>query len=68
MMHVIYSERLALFIHRITLAKRTREVQPVLFVRESSTQLFNVFAGYACKSIYDSVDLVLEVFCKGSEF
>ena len=31
--------RLALFIHRITLAKRTREVQSALLVRESNTQL-----------------------------
>ena len=30
---------------------------------------FNVFAGYVCKLIYDSVDFqVSEVFCKGSEF
>ena len=31
--------RLALFIHRITLTKRTREVRSALLVRESNTQL-----------------------------
>ena len=35
----IYSTRLALFIHGITSAKRTHEVQPVALVGESSTQL-----------------------------
>ena len=35
----IYSARLALFIHGITSAKRTREVRPAVLVRESSTQL-----------------------------
>ena len=37
--HVIYSTRLALFIHGITSAKRMREVQPAVLVRESNTQL-----------------------------
>ena len=35
----IYSTRLALFIHGITSAKRTRELRPMVLVRESSTQL-----------------------------
>ena len=35
----IYSARLALFIHGIMSAKRTREVRPAVLVRESSTQL-----------------------------
>ena len=35
----IYSTRLALFIHRITSTKRTREVLLAELVRESSTQL-----------------------------
>ena len=35
----IYSARLALFIHGIISSKRTREVQPAVLVRESSTQL-----------------------------
>ena len=35
----IYSARLALFIHGITSAKRTREVRPAVLVRKSSTQL-----------------------------
>ena len=35
----IYSTRLALFIHGITSAKRTREVRPTVLYRESSTQL-----------------------------
>jgi hypothetical protein len=41
MARAIYSARLAIFIHRITSAKRTREVRPAvgLLVRESSTQL-----------------------------
>ena len=39
MMRAINSARLALFIHRITSAKRTREVRPALLVGESSTQL-----------------------------
>ena len=39
MLRIIYSTRIALFIHEITSAKRTHEVQPALFVRESSTQL-----------------------------
>ena len=39
MTHAINSARLALFIHRITSAKRTREVQPALLVGESSTRL-----------------------------
>ena len=34
-----YSIRLALFIHGITSAKRTREVRPAVLRRESSTQL-----------------------------
>ena len=37
-----YSTRLALFIHGITSAKRTREVRPAVLVRESSTQLVNM--------------------------
>ena len=39
MTRAINSARLALFIHRITSAKRTREVRPALLVGESSTQL-----------------------------
>ena len=39
MTRVINSARLALFIHRITSAKRTLEVRPALLVGESSTQL-----------------------------
>ena len=39
MMHAIYCTRLALFIHKITSAKKTREVRPAILVRESSTQL-----------------------------
>ena len=39
MTHAINSARLALFIHRITSAKRTGEVRPALLVEESSTQL-----------------------------
>ena len=35
----IYSTRLALFIHGITSAKRTREVRPAVLLRESSAQL-----------------------------
>ena len=35
----VYSTRLALFIHGITSAKKTREVRPAILVRESSTQL-----------------------------
>ena len=35
----IYSTRLALFIHGITSAKRTREVRPAVLRRESSAQL-----------------------------
>ena len=35
----VYNARLALFIHGITSAKRMREVQPAVLVRESSTQL-----------------------------
>ena len=35
----IYSTRLALFIHRITSAKRTCKVWPALLFRESRTQL-----------------------------
>ena len=35
----IYSTRLALFIDRITSAKRTREVRPAVLRRESSAQL-----------------------------
>jgi hypothetical protein len=35
----IYSAGLALFIYGITSAKRTREVQAAVLVRESSTQL-----------------------------
>ena len=34
----IYSARLALFIHGITSAKKTREIRLVVLVRESSTQ------------------------------
>ena len=37
--HAIYSTRLALFIHGITSAKRTREVWLPILTRESSTQL-----------------------------
>ena len=37
--HAIYSTRLALFIHGITSAKRTREVRPAVLRRESSAQL-----------------------------
>ena len=36
---ILYRTRLALFIHGITSAKRTREVRPAVLVRESSTQL-----------------------------
>ena len=36
---VIYSTRLALFIHGITSAKRTREVRPAVLHKESSAQL-----------------------------
>jgi hypothetical protein len=38
MMHaiVLYSARLALFIHGITYAKKIREVWPAIFVKESS--------------------------------
>ena len=36
---ILYSTRLALFIHRITSAKRTREVRPAVLCRESSAQL-----------------------------
>ena len=39
MTRAINSARLALFIHRIMSAKRTREVRPALLVGESSTQL-----------------------------
>ena len=39
MTRAINSARLALFIHRITSAKRTREVRLALLVGESSTQL-----------------------------
>ena len=39
MTRAINSARLALFIHRITSAKRTCEVRPALLIRESSTQL-----------------------------
>ena len=35
----IYSAKLALFIHGIMSAKRTREVRPAVLVGESSTQL-----------------------------
>ena len=38
-MRAIYSARLALFIHGITLAKRMCEVQPAVLIGESSTQL-----------------------------
>ena len=41
------------------------------FVGESNSQLlmYNNFAGYVCKLIYDSVDFqISEMFCKGSEF
>ena len=37
-----YSARLALFIDGITSAKRTREVQPAVLTRESSTQLYSL--------------------------
>ena len=43
MTRAINSARLALFIHRITSAKRMREVRPALLVRESSTQLLMLF-------------------------
>ena len=36
---MLYSTRLALFIHGITSAKRTHDVWPAALVRESSTQL-----------------------------
>ena len=36
---ILYSTRLGLFIHGIISAKRTHEVRPAVFVRESSTQL-----------------------------
>ena len=36
---ILYSTRLALFIHGITSAKRTREVRPAVLHRESSAQL-----------------------------
>ena len=39
MMRAIYSARLALFIHRITSAKKTREVQPTVLIGQNSTQL-----------------------------
>ena len=39
MTRAINSARLTLFIHRITSAKRTREVRAALLVGESSTQL-----------------------------
>ena len=71
MTRAINSARLALFIHKITSAKRTREVRPALIlVGESSTQLLMYSLDmYVCKLIYDSVDFqVSEVFCKGSEF
>ena len=70
MTRAINSARLALFIHRITSAKRTREVRLALLVGESSTQLLMYSLDmYICKLIYDSVDFqVSEVFCKGSEF
>ena len=35
----IYSTRLALFIHGITSAKKTRDIRPAIFVGESSPQL-----------------------------
>ena len=38
-MCAMYSTRLAIFIHEITSAKRTCEVQPAVLVGESSTQL-----------------------------
>ena len=68
----INSARLALFIHRITSAKRMREVQPALLVRENSTQVLmyslDMYVSYTVYN-YDSVDFqVSEVFCKGSEF
>ena len=69
MTRAINSARLALFIHRITSAKRTREVRPALLVGESSTQLLMYSLDMYVRLIYDSVDFqVSEVFCKGSEF
>ena len=66
MTRAINSARLALFIHRITSAKRMHEVRPALLVRESSTQLLMYSLDMY---VYDSVDFqVSEVFCKGSEF
>ena len=37
-LRAIYSARLAIFIHGITSARRTREARPAVLVRESSTQ------------------------------
>ena len=51
-LRAIYSARLALYIHGITSAKKTREVQPAVLVRESSTHVCNVFAGYMRQILY----------------
>ena len=57
MTRAINSARLALFIHKITSAKRTREVRPALLVGESSTQLLMYSLG-----MYVSQYMILSIF------
>ena len=65
----IYSTRLALFIHGITSAKRTREVRPAVHRRESSAQLI-IYSLDTCVrySTYNTDFQVSERLHGGPEF